>query len=596
MNPRRFQRRDLMKAATVGLAGASAVPAVGQPAAAAADHDHAGDRLGEDEPVESIHANSVSVRDLDLRSTILVFEHGTRWVAFESDSQDVVAEDDDGVRVVNDALDEVGRFGEVRVVADAAGSTLESATTLDFPHFDTRLVLERGVTFEYQGDEEAVRAGGNNSQMVFDVIDANGAPYCIRDVGLGPGATVGNTLRGASESLFFLDSDDRHVAAGQYVNVREFDCGAHPTPIGFDATTATETTVRGARAEGYWLDIGVIRGPTETGIKLGDPELQEATVGFFLCNVFVDGAPNDATQLVENNGKQNTVKLHGYTTATGGEWDVVLNHGQMDGTVWAATRRNDLRVKREVLQHADMTKFDPFGYEVIDLSQRPGSLDGFEVTTTGSGDVSLDGEIGAVVHATGPVPTSRAAVHRRRAHDFDRVSFDNPSVLQTSVRLPDEFGQVAWLVWGRPSGPAVGWFVTGEAINGYTHDGEKFTTVPIAGLDGGDAWSLTAFYAPPTDVYFYAEDLVTEESSVRAGGAEASVTVDSSILPPFLPGSSITDPRFAGVISTTLPSGGTAADRVMSITLQSAGGDDTLRWSDWKHHHYPNPQKGGDRA
>lgn len=611
MDPSRFRRRQLMKAATLGLAATGPVSASPPDEATAAsrpetdetrsvrslaqDHDHSGDRLGETEPVESIRVNSVTVRDFDQGSTFLVFEHEGTWFAHDTDRQDVTFEGPDGVQVVNDALDEIGRFGEVRVVADEGGTTLESDTTLDFPHFDTRMVLERGVTFEYTGTGEAVRAGGNNSWMEFDVIDANGASYCIRDVGLGPGATVGNTLRGASESLFFLDSDDRHTAAGQYFNIREFDCTAHPTPIGFNAITATETEVEGARAEGYWLDIGVIRGPTDVGISLGTAGVDPATVGFFLCNVYVDGEPNDANQLIEVNDKQNTVKLHGYTPATGGEWDVTVTRGEIDGTVWASTRRNDLRVKREVIQHVDMSKFDPFGYEVLDVSQRPESLDGYETVTTGTGEVAIEPTDGAVEHSTGLETLSWANVRRRVAHDFGRLSFDNPAILQTSVLIPDEADQEAWLVWGDRAGPAVGWYVLDDAINGYVHDGEESTTVPLGGLDGTDAWSLTAFYAPPTDVQFYLEDLLTEEISTGSTGVQTTVTVDSDILSPYLPGSSVMDPRWAGSISSNLPSGTTGADRVMTIDLRTLiAGDKRLRWSDWKHHHYPNVHKGGD--
>lgn len=611
MKPDRFSRREMMKATTMGLAGLGTRPASTAHAMADAeydpatvsrmtetDHDHSGDRLGVDEPVESIRVNSVTIRDFDLPSSYLVFERDGTWFGLRPGPQDVDFENTDGVVVINQALDRVAQegVGEVRVVADEGGTVLESSSTIDHRHHGNRLVLERGVTFDYTGTDEALRLAGNRTYLAFDVIDANGAAYCIRDLGAGPGRTVGNTLRGAAKSLWFIDSDNRTTAAGHYINVREFDCTAHPTPKGFKATTATDPTV-GGRAEGYWLDIGVIRGPTDTGISLGDDDVDQSTVGFFLCNAYIDGETNDANRLVELNDKQHAVKLNGYTPATGGEWDVEVNTKQMDGTVWATTRRNDLRVKREVLQHADMTKFDPFGYEVLDFSQRPESLDGYETITAGSGQISLAGPDGHVEQSTGLEPLSWANVRARAVHDFGRLSFDNPAIFQTSVMIPDDVDQEAWLVWGDRDGPAVGWYVASEAINGFVHDGEESTTVPIAGLDGSDAWSLTAFYAPPTEVLYYVEDLVTEELSTSSTGVESSVTVESAIVPPYLPGSEVVDRRFAGSISTNLPSGDSGADRIMTIDLRNLiAGDKRIRWSDWKHHHYPNDLKGGDGA
>jgi hypothetical protein len=588
-------RRRLLRTTAFGTAGVGAATGSFLVAGEEQYHDHSGDRLGVDDPVASIRAEEVTVRDLEFRSVHLVYEDGGTWYALDTAEQDVAYSGPDGGAVVNDALSD---SGDVRVLAGAGGTTLETGTTIRHTRSDTSLVLEPGLVFEFTGRGTAVERAGNRNRFVFDVIDANGADYCIRTTGLGPGSTVGTTLRGAADSLWFVDSEDGSPlgAAGQYVDVREFDCTAHPTPYGFRSTIFYPQ-----KTEGYWFDVGAIRGPTDAGIKMGEPDdgepgdeqRNERTVGFFLFDAFVDGETNQARRLVEMNDSYNGVVLRGYTPATGGDWDVEVDEKVRGFTLTAVAGRGELRVKREAVLTTDLSKFDPFGGEIIRYDLQPDALEGYETTVDG-GSVVADADGGHVEHRTGPGPESHATVTRRAP--LADLSFDHPAALETTMTVPSGTVQEAWLVWGRPEGPAVGWHVLDDLLEGYVHDGEAVSTVPLrTGVQPDDSWTVAAFYTPPTDVYFYLADrkTVTVEA-LATGGTGASVTADGTnvLQDGNPPGETGGDVRLAGSVATNLPVGRTAADRVLTAKLANASpGRASLRWSYWTHHHYPN---GGD--
>lgn len=590
-----FDRRTFVKAAAFGAAGAGAGASIAPVASTTADHDHSGDHLGRDEPVASIVANEVTVRDMDFGSAHIVYEDDGSWYALDTAAQDVAFAGSDGGAVINDALSD---SGDVRVVAGAGGTILETSTTIEHTGSDSSLVLEPGLVLEFTGTGEAVERAGNRNRFVFDVVDANGAAHCIRTTGLGPGSTVGTTLRGAADSLWFVDSEDGHPlgAAGQYVDVREFDCTTHPTPYGFRSTIFYPK-----KTEGYWFDVGAIRGPTEVGIKMDGPDddepadeqRNERTVGFFLFDTYVDGAVNDARRLVEMNDSYNGVVLRGYTPATGGEWDVEVDEKVRGFTLNAIAGRRALRVKREALICTDLSTFDRFGGEVNRYDLQPDSLEGYGTTVDG-GTVEADADGGHVEHRTDLNPTSQATVTRRAP--LADLSFDHPAVLETTVTVPSGTVQEAWLVWGNPDGPAVGWHVLDDLLEGYVHDGEDVATVPLqTGVQPGDSWTLTAFYTPPTDVYFFLADRKTVTVEADAvDGTGAAVTADGTNVlgdgnPPAETGG---DVRFAGSVSSNLPSGTTAADRVLSAKLANVTpGRSALRWSYWTHRTHPN--RGG---
>lgn len=587
-----FDRRSFMKAAGLGLAGSAGRTRLAATAQAATAHDHSGDRLGVDGPVASLNVNSVSIRDFDEPGNFLVFEDGGIWNAFRPADQSIAFRESDGAAVVNSALaaakksstsTRIKDTGRVRVVSQEGGTTLRSSTTIDHTHPHAMLTLESGITFEYTGSGEAVTVGsGNNHYFYFDVIDANGANYCLRNTGVGTGVTVGNTLRGATDSLYFVDAAAWDGAyAGQCLDIRELDCTAAPTAYGFRATSGSHG------AEGYWVDFGIVRGPTEAGVVVGDTTTADS-IGFFLFDLAVDGAINDANRLLVFNDKQHGAVLRGFTPASGGDWDVEMNDLSLDCPVIAPTRSSDLRVKREILQTTDFSKFDQFGHEVLATDLTPTSLDGYERIEQGSGSVVLDGDGGRIEQATGAELDSRASLHRRLGYDFGHLSFDHSGVVQTCLIAPDDTGQRARLVWGDPDGRAVGWRIRDDVLEGYVTDGDGVTTIPLReDFYAGDAWNLTAFYNPPSDVVYYVDDLATQRVDLTGGDSSLLVTAGAD------DGSEALlhegrDARYGGTISTNLPSGDADAQTVMNVDIMNTVPENKrLLWSNWKQYQYP---------
>jgi len=191
--------------------------------------------------------------------------------------------------------------------------------------------------------------------------------------------------------------------------------------------------VPNGRVRGFIVNLGIVRGPTDTGIKVGSND-PEDSLGYHLFNVFVDGAVNDAHRLVELNDSHIGVVLHGFTPATGGHYDAEIDRRSQDTTVTAATRRQDLRVKRDAIVTADLSAFDSFGAECRQVELQPDSLAAFDIETTGGGTVSLVD--GLVEHRTGPGPSSRAALTRTLPSSPGR-SFDDKVTLQTAVHTPE---------------------------------------------------------------------------------------------------------------------------------------------------------------
>lgn len=147
----------------------------------------------------------------------------------QTHTQDVVFSDDDGGKVINESLD-LGRG--VRVVRSDSETHLRTSTTIDHTAGERGLIFEKGVTFEYVGDDAAVDIAGNGLQLELDKIVSRGK-YCIRDLGAGTSYVNGYQLQGASESLWFLDAENfKAGVANNYVNIRWLLCATGDTPYG----------------------------------------------------------------------------------------------------------------------------------------------------------------------------------------------------------------------------------------------------------------------------------------------------------------------------------------------------------------------------
>lgn len=188
----------------------------------------------------------------------------------------------------------------------------------------------------------------------------------------------------------------------------------------------------------------MILGPGERGLVVGDRS-DANTVRFNHFNVDVDpsGGNSFTTEvLVEINDAQNAVVLEGYTNAPDGLWDVVIGPRAGDSYVDATSSRRYLRVKREAFGAVDFTKFDPHRHERMAIALYPDSLEAFDRTTSGSGEVTLRG--GAVEHRVSGSAT--ATVQRSVTLGYDNISFQNPGVIQTHVAASAADDQEGWLV------------------------------------------------------------------------------------------------------------------------------------------------------
>lgn len=519
------------------------------------EHDHSGDHLGQNEPVESINVETVTVRDFELPSSIIVYEDGGRWRAFRTADQDVIFTDKDGVEVINHALDELEsqdgtheKDGVVQVTAGVGGTVLESNKTITHTRDGTTLSIEPGVTFRYTGPKEAVVLAGEGISFAFDSIEAPKADYGIVDLGLRNADIEGNTLAGAGESLWLSDADNRLTAmqgpSGTSIEILRLDCAQGAT------RGVTLTSAPGTSIDGYTWTVTIV-GPAETGIVIGDESAAD-TVNNQVFYASVKGQENDATSLVEINDSYNSVFLETSTPATGGDWDVVISESVEDSFLLPLTQRDSLRVKREALVSADFSKYDIFRHEVMELDIDPDSLNGFRELQTDSGYTSLDKD--AVVHEVSGDPGNWANVTKLMDYNFGRLSFGNSATLQTRLEMQTAQGQRGWLLWGDRGGPAVGWFVEDDVVYAFVHDSESATTVPLVdGFDPGDAWYLSAFYNPPTDVHFYVDD------------------------------------ELAGVVSEGLPTGDTHAHRVLNADFtNTTSGERRLQWTEWRNHQYPS--------
>jgi hypothetical protein len=233
----------------------------------------------------------------------------------QTDTQDVVIEGDDGGTVVDQALDE---GAAVRVVSSGSGTTRKTPTTIEHTSGERGLILEKGVTLHYTGDEAAVDIAGNGILLEFDKIV--GGKYCIRDIGTGTSRIDGYQLRGASESLWYTDAKNvlHGGVANNYINIRWLLCNTTKTPYGIKMDDRPN-----AAAEGHRFDIGVILRPEHKGVVVGEKGNTNDSMSFHIFYVDVDPG-GGAKRLVEINDNQNAVVMEGFTPVVNGEWDVEI--------------------------------------------------------------------------------------------------------------------------------------------------------------------------------------------------------------------------------------------------------------------------------
>lgn len=551
------------------------------------DHDHSGDQLGGQASVESITTNAVTMRQADLPATYLVFPEGDRWLGMRTATQDVEFADEDGVKVVNAALKRLGETapdaeqkGLVRVTAPDSDYQLESWTKIEHTTDGTGLIIEPNFWMRAD-DTEAITIGGDGLYLEFSMI-RNWGTLGFRDLGLSNSLVRGNLLFGGDEGIWLGDAENHqnptpNDAGYTYVHID----WARKTGVPYGIKMESGPDVRFAN---YRWRFPLLFGG-DTAVIFGDRSEHDSVNN----NIFygdIDAASSGSDAMAEINDSHNGLYLKDYTPASG-EQDIVIRPSAEDCFVLpiivAAFATNSLQVQRQSITATDLSKFDPHKAEVVSFDLFPDSLAGYETVRDGNAYVRL--HTGFVQQGTGDESDGWANLRRRVTADYDRLSFGQHGVLQTSIQVSDNADQRAWLLWGDREGPGVGWHIEDDELLGWVHDGEAATTVPLrTGFDPWTAWNLTAFYNPPTGIQYVVEETATEEaqplSDHRDVQVEGEVTIGTS------------EPIDADAsLSVTPTDEKSTAFQIMAVDLtNTAASDKEIRWTMWRNHHYPDFQ------
>lgn len=560
------------------------------------EHDHSGDRLGVDAPVESIRVNSVTIDRLVSPSSYLVYRRDGRWFGLRTDTQDVAFADDDGAVVINAALAELGDAGDgpgggvVRVTSDATGSGTTLTTDTSIRHTTDRstLILEAGVTLRYTGDAEAITVAGDRIGLDFAEVRSSG-DYGIRDLGLSNASIRAGAMVGSADTLWFSDAVNQ-------VHVPPADSGATDIFISWGVPAGDfsirMTSAPDARFTDYRFITPILFGPlgvlTDTppeeqaAVVLGDEsDAQSVHHTLFYGDLDGGGGPR-----VIVNDSHNTVFLKDYIPGAGSDGDVIVRPSAEDTCVYPVCVRGHpsaLVVQREALRTTDLTKFDKFRPEIMSFDLMPDSLDAFERIERDGGTVDLYS--GYVEQRTGDDPGSWANLRRHVSQNYGRLLFSNSwVVLQTNLWVSDNADQEAWLLWGDREGPGVGWHIVDDVLEGIVQNGDETHTVPLrTGFEAGTSWNLTTLYNLHVNVHYYVNETQTGDISTTAPDEPVRARADATY-------DTLGGDESAGSLSIQFPEDDdpTVVHQVMSMDLTNTGaGEKAMRWSNWRNYQYP---------
>lgn len=552
------------------------------------DHDHSGDRLGEEAPVESITVNTVSIRDFNAPNSYIVYEADGTWFALRTSDQTVEFADADAVVVINSALEQLGEWddtaggtrGTVRVTADIDTSsyTITSENTIEHTTDGTELLFDKGVELSYEGNDEAVLLAGDNLGFEFDYVRSEGE-YVVRDLGMSNSTVRGGTMVGGEKALWLSD-------AANQVHVPPRDAGRTqitiPWAVPGGAWAIKMTSAPDASFAEYRFVGPIIVDGGQGGIVVGD-ESDAQTVNHNMFYVDVDAWNSNGRRFIVNDS-HNIIYLKDYVPGSLTEPDVEIHPSAEDTTVVPDCVRgwpSGLVTQREAVTATDMSKFDPFRPEVLGYNIFPDSLSAYETVERKGGSVDLYS--GYVEQRTGDEVGGWANVRRHVSQNYGRLGFNiNRGVLQTNIWLSDNAGQEAWLLWGDREGPGVGWHVVDDVLEGFVHDGTDITTAPLrTGFDAGVSWNLTAFYNKEEGVQYWVQEtdtakLESDEPSASQPPVEASFDTRENVP--------------VGNLSFSVPDDDdtVAAHQVVAIDLTTTeSAEKAIRWSNWRNHQYP---------
>lgn len=552
------------------------------------DHDHSGDHLGVEAPVESIRVNEITFRDFATPSSFLVYQgaDGDTWYGLRTDTQDVEFVDVDGAAVINAALQQLateddggsGRRGVVRVTGNTVESPTRMVTSTPIEHTvdGSELVLEDGVIFDYQGTEEAVLIGADRARFEAYHIESAGK-YGIRDLGLTNAEVFVGFVRGGTDSLWLSDAPNQtnRPTVGDGRTTIHVAWAIPEGDLVWEMTSAPDAAFRDYRIRGP-----ILFGADEAGIVLGD-ESDAQTVNHNTFYVDVDG--RNGPRFVVNDS-HNVVYLKDYVPGSLLSPDVHISPSAEDTTVipdcvrgWPA----GLITKRRAITATDLSKFDPFRPEVMAYDLRPDSLERYETVERNGGSVDLFS--GFVEQRTGAESGSWANVRRHDSQNYGRLKFFFTwGAVGTNVWVGDNTNQEAWLLWGDREGPGVGWHIVDDTLYGFFHDRESATTVPLrSGFDPGVSWNLTAFYNPGDEIQYWVQE--TETGLVESSEPEpARPKVEASF--------DTREDTPDGSHSVSIPDEDdpTIAHQVVAIDLTTTeSAEKAIRWSSWRNHLYP---------
>jgi hypothetical protein len=453
------------------------------------------DRRDRRQPAES---NPASFFSNSRVAPVVVSEVGGEWVAQGAGGE--IASGSDPGAVINTALT---NSDFVYVTPGESRTTLTTSTTISHTRAQTALVLAPGTTLDFTGTGQAVDLGGgvNGQTFIFDLIDANGADYGVRDLGHGLSYVSGYQIQNANLAAWYVDGvNGTGLVSNSTIDIQILNCnGSTTTNVGIDLEPGID--IQGHR----WL-INVILGPGETGVRVGNSGGAQS-YRYHKFYVDIDGDSNNPTSLFESYVEFIGLQLEGYIQSAG-EWDVILGQQATGNTVEMMDEdpANPVRVKRENPSFNIQRGVDNFGNGSLEYRQDapPNSLDGYFQDTTGSGSITLDASNGRVEQSTGATNGSFANARKINGIVPNWASFDQPADILFRLSINDDTNQTGWFIWGSRNGPGVGIKLTDSDIRAFVHDGTNLSEPIIFGpLSAPQTIDVQILFNPPTDVDYW---------------------------------------------------------------------------------------------
>jgi len=403
------------------------------------------------------------------------------------------------------------------------------------------LVCEHGTVFNWDNPGAAIDIDGDGVYLKLHILQSptGNGEYGIRDLGVGTSYIDIYRLYNFKEAAIWFDAANATGnRANSYWNIRWIACAGH-TKYGIKLDSAS-----GVQKEGDKFDIGTIMHPTVRGILIGS-DVNYQTHKWHVFNVDIDSAGYTEVLVEVKNGR-NIINFEGHDPATQ-PYDVLV-HPEAEYTKITSTFTPGPRVlMRNLRTYVDWDQIN----RVCRLMSMFESLDGFNIDTTGSGDVSLSSSLpNTVTHSTGTTADSYAVLQKRPYRPECEISFDQQQGFKTKVTFSSNTNQIVWIIVGdRGSAHHYGFKIVDDTIYGSVGNGSAETlTDALATISAGETVSLAALFYPGVEVSFFVNG------------------------------------EYKGILATGLPSGGGPSERIVSVHLTNTAAEDkSVSYGAWEY-------------